>query len=329
MRYRTFPRTDLTVSEVGFGVWTVSTDWWGVTDPDVRRHLLRTACHDHGITLFDTGDTYGDGLGETILRDTLGDARDEIAIATKFGYDLSDQSGRPGHRERKQNWSADFVRTACEASLQRLGTDRIDLYQLHNPRVDAIENDELLRTLEDLRSSGKVRYIGVALGPAINERQIGEAQSAAARGYHSVQIIYNLLEQMLGEGGFEAARKHEAGILVRVPHSSGLLEGNLTPDTEFPKWDHRSHRPREWLTEGLKKVDQLDFLTAGGRRTIGQASLKFVLREPTIMSTLPNIYDERQLAEFTAAPDTPEISDEEHERVQELYARGFDLTPTA
>ena len=329
MRYRTFPRTDLTVSEVGFGVWTVSTDWWGVTDPHVRRHLLKTAYHEHGINFFDTGDTYGDGLGETILRDTLGDVRDAIAIATKFGYDLSDQSGRPGHRERKQNWSPEFVRAACEASLRRLGTDRIDLYQLHNPRVQAIENDELLRTLEELQRSGKVRYIGVALGPAINERQIGEAQTATRRGYHSVQIIYNLLEQMLGEGSFEAARAREAGILVRVPHSSGLLEGNMTPDTEFPKWDHRSHRPREWLTEGLKKVEQLDFLTAGGGRTIGQASLKFVLREAAVMSTLPNIYDEQQLAEFAAAPDTPDITDEEYERVQELYARDFDVTPTA
>jgi aryl-alcohol dehydrogenase-like predicted oxidoreductase len=73
-------------------------------------------------------------------------------------------------------------------------------------------------------------------------------------------------------------------MMCRVPHSSGLLEGNLTPDTTFPKWDHRSHRPPEWLPEGLAKVEQLDFLTAGGARTIAQAALKFVLAEPLMIS---------------------------------------------
>ncbi len=327
MHYRQFPRTDIRVSEVGFGVWTVATDWWGVTDDDLRRRLLRDAWHEHGINFFDTADTYGDGLGETILRQTLGEVRDRIVIATKFGYDLSHTHGRSGHRERGHNWSADFVRRACEASLERLGTDRIDLYQLHNPRIDAIGSDELLRTLEHLQTSGKVRAIGVALGPAINERQIDEGVTAARRGYHSLQIIYNLLEQMLGPANFNAAGQHDAGILVRVPHSSGLLEGNLAPDTTFPEWDHRSHRPGAWLTEGLEKVGQLDFLTAGGRRTLGQAALKFILHQPTVMATLPNLYNPDQLAEFAATSDTPDLTDDERQRVESLYRHNFGVQP--
>ncbi len=330
MRYRTYPGTDLTVSEVGFGVWTVATKWWGVTDENVRRRLLRKAFDEHGINFFNTGNTYADGYGETILKDTLSDVRDRIVIATKFGYDISDQRGRPGHRERRQEWSPDFVRRSCEASLQRLGTDRIDLYEGHNPRLDAIEAEDLIATLEDLRAEGKIRAYGTALGPRIEpDRQKDEAVASFRRGYHSVQIIYNLLEQQLGPTTFDAARSHGGGILARVPHSSGLLEGNLTPETTFPSWDHRSHRPREWLTEGLKKVDQLGVLTEDGRRTIGQAALKFILREPTMMSTLPNIYNEEQLAEFAAAPETPEISEEEFGRVQELYGRNFGLEPQA
>lgn len=325
MRYRTLARTEIQVSQVGFGVWTVATDWWGVTQTDRRQRLLREAYHDHGITFFDTADTYGDGLGETLLRDTLGEVRDHLTLATKFGYDLADNGGRAGHRERRQNWSADFIRAACEASLARLGTDRIDLYQLHNPRVDAITDQAVLRTLEDLQTSGKVRAIGVALGPALNERQIDEGVAASRCGYHSVQIIYNLLEQMLGPANFVAASEHEASVLVRVPHASGLLEGNLTADTEFARWDHRSHRPRQWLTEGLAKVDRLDFLTAEGSRTLGQAALQFIWRQPTIASAIPNIYHSAQLAEFAAATDAPPLTDEDLARIDALYPHNFGL----
>ncbi|MAE60095.1 MAG: aldo/keto reductase [Planctomycetaceae bacterium] len=329
MKYRTFPNTDLKVSEVGFGVWTVSTTWWGVTDADLRRRLLRSAVEEHGITFFDTANTYGDGYGETILREVLGDVRDQITIGTKFGYDISVNQDRPGHGERPHDWSAAGIQSACEASLERLGTDRIDLYQMHNCRIDAIRSDEVMTALEKLREAGKVRYFGTALGPAINERQSEEARSSASCGFESVQIIYNLLEQMLGDASFEAAAEHGAGVLVRVPHSSGLLEGNLTLDTEFDESDHRSHRKREWLVEGLAKVDHLGFLTADGQRTIAQAALQFILNEPTVMSTLPNIYNEAQLAELAGAPDTPRLSEAELTQVAELYAVNFGVPQTA
>jgi aryl-alcohol dehydrogenase-like predicted oxidoreductase len=329
MNFRTYPGTPLSVSAIGFGVWTVSTDWWAVTDPNLRERLLRTAFQDYGINFFDTADTYGDGLGETILADTLGDIRDRIVIATKFGYDLTVDHDRPGHRERPHNWTAAHIRAACEASLRRLRTDRIDLYQLHNPRIDAIQSEEVRRALDDLVGAGKVRYTGVALGPALQERQIEEARAAIAqRGFKSVQIIYNLLEQILGPATFEAAKAHDAGVLVRVPHSSGLLEGNLTPDTEFAPHDHRRHRPREWLVDGLRKIQRLDFLLRGGQRTLGQAALQFVLAEPAVVSAFPNIYDESQLAEFGGATSVPPLSRDELAAIAELYAHNFGVSQT-
>jgi aryl-alcohol dehydrogenase-like predicted oxidoreductase len=327
MKYRTFPGTDLSVSEVGFGVWTVSTTWWGVTDQALRERLLKSALHDHGINFYDTSNAYGEGYGETILAEVLGQDRDKIAIATKFGYDIHVKHDRSGHQERPQDWTPAGIRSSCEESLARLKTDRIDQYQMHNPRVSAIQSDDVKSTLDDLVSEGKVRTYGVALGPAINDRQIEEARVAIKdQSMHCVQIIYNLFEQMLGGPTFEAAREHGAGVLVRVPHSSGLLEGNLTLDTEFPSHDHRSHRPREWLVEGLQKLDSLDFLLEGGR-TIGQAALKFVLSEPSIMSALPNLYNEEQLKEFAAAPETPDITPEELEKLAELYKDNFGATP--
>lgn len=328
MNYRTFPGTDLSVSEVGFGVWTVSTDWWGVTDEDKRRRLLRMA-HDLGINHINTAPTYGDGYGETIIREVLGDVRDDLVIVTKYGYDLTDVEGRPGHRERRQDYSPEGIRRQCENSLQRLDTDRIDLYEAHNPRIHQIDDDDIIATLEKLKDEGKIRYYGVTLGPKIEpSRQIDEGIAAASRGYHSVQIIYNALEQMIYEGLAPTAHEKRVGMMCRVPHSSGLLEGNLTYDTEFPSWDHRSHRPEGWLHEGLQKVEQLEFLTDDTGRTIAQAALKFVLRDPLMISALPNVYDEDFLKEFAETSDVPDLTDEEYERVMGLYRNNFGLQAT-
>jgi aryl-alcohol dehydrogenase-like predicted oxidoreductase len=302
----------------------VSTGWWGIKDDDYAVDLLRKA-YDAGITFFDTADTYGSGKGETLLASALRDVRDNIVIATKFGYDFYNHaSDRRGQQELPQDFSPKFIRFALEQSLQRLETDRIDFYQVHNPRMTAIENDELFATLEDLKTEGKVRAYGVALGPAIGWQDEGLA-AMCQREIDGMQIIYNMLEQDPGRAFFPDARDRDVGILVRVPHSSGMLEGKYTKDTTFPPSDHRSHRPREWLIEGLQKIEQLSFLIEGTGRTLGQAAIQFILAEPSIASVLPNIYDEDQLAEFAAASDTPELSQDELDRIADLYEHGFYL----
>ena len=333
MKYRALKGTNLQVSEVGFGVWTVGTKMWGVPeeDYDTGIRLLRRA-RDLGINFFDTADVYGDGKGEVLLAQAFEGWRDDIVIATKFGYDFYNHPGvQPGQRERPHDWSPTFIRMACEHSLQRLKTDRIDFYQLHNPRLDAIRNDELFETLHQLRDAGKILTFGVALGPAIDRRQIEEGIGAIReRGAH-VQIIYNLLEQMLGEKILPVARQHEVNVFTRVPHSSGLLEAAYNTQTTFSKDDHRSFRVSDdqkrqaWLIDGLKKVEQLAFLTQDTGRTIGQSAIKFILSEPSIGSVLPNIYNERQLREFAGAPETSDLSSEELVRIDELYRANFGL----
>ncbi len=337
MKYRSLKGTALKISEVGFGVWTVGTKMWGVPEDDfvTGERLLRRA-RELGINFFDTADVYGDGKGETLLARAFAGRRDEIVIATKFGYDFYSHPGvQPGQRERPHDWSPQFVRRACEHSLARLQTDHIDLYQLHNPRLDAIRDDELFATLHQLRDEGKIRSFGVALGPAIHVRQIEEGLvTIRERGAH-VQIIFNLLEQMIGEKMFTAAEERDVCVFTRVPHSSGLLEGQYSEQTAFSKDDHRSFRVKDdaarqaWLVEGLKKVEQLKFLTADTGRTMGQAAIKFILAEPNSGSVLPNIYNDAQLSEFAAAPDTPDLTDEELGRVQELCARNFGLASAA
>jgi len=325
MRYRRLGNTDIEVSEVGFGVWTLSTGWWGEVDDKQSVRLLKRA-YEEGINYFDTADTYGSGKGETLLADAFGHMRDEVVISTKIGYDFYNYTKRRGQQERPQDWSEDFVRFALEQSLKRLTTDYVDFLQLHNTKMDAIENDALFSLMEEFKKEGKIRAYGVALGPKIGWLEEG-VKAMKERDLVGVQMIYNLLEQDPGRGLIEAARQTGTSLLVRVPHSSGMLEGKYTKETTFAKNDHRRHRPKKWLLEGLRKVEQLGFLSAFGERTLGQAALKFVLASPEVASTLPNIYDEEQLKEFAAAPETPDLSQEELTRIEELYDNNFGLEP--
>lgn len=328
MRYRTFGTTGISASEVGFGLWTVSTSWWGDKGDDEAIALLRTA-FELGITLYDTADTYGNGRGETLLAEALGDRRDEITIATKFGYDWYHHAGeRRGQQEIPQDWTPAYARFACEQSLQRLKTDRIDIFQMHNVRFDGLRRDDLIAELERLKAEGKIRAYAAALGPAIGWREEG-LYAMRERGIPIVHQIYNLLEQEPGRDLIAAARETGGSFLVRVPHSSGMLEGKYTLETTFAPNDHRRHRKREWLVTGLQKIEHLRFLHEGAGRTLGQAALKWLLAEPTITCTLPNIYDEAQLREFAAAPDTPDLTPAELARVADLYANSFYLEPAA
>ncbi len=330
MRYRTFPGTDLKASEVGFGVWTLTAGWWGDHPESEAIALLRKA-FDLGVTFFDTADTYGNGYGEEILAKAFGKRRNEVVYATKGGYDFYTNPGaRTGQREWPQDMSGAFVRFACEQSLKRLGTDRIDLYQLHNVKLAALEQDELFGTLDALKREGKIREHAIALGPAIGWLEEG-LFAMRERHVTALQIIHNMLEQDPGRAFIEAGREHPCGMMVRVPHSSGMLEGHYTLDTTFPEGDHRNHRPKSWLIEGLQKIEHLKFLYEDRGMTLGQAALKWLLAEPLVITTLPNIYNEEQLLEFAAASDKPDLSAGDLAQVSDLYEQNFyvEKTPAA
>src|SRR5437764_1487643 len=158
MRFRTYKNTDLRVSEVGFGLWTISTGWWGNFTEGEAIALMGNA-FDLGVTLFDATDTYGNGLSEELVAKAFPKQRDEIAIATKVGYDFvhhGEARGR-GQREIPQDFSPEAIERATDGALKRLKSDHIDLLQLHNIRMDQVHEDALWKTLEKLQSSGKIR----------------------------------------------------------------------------------------------------------------------------------------------------------------------------
>lgn len=318
----------INVSAVGFGLWTVSTGWWGQYTDEEAVALMRQAL-DLGITLFDAADTYGNGRSETLIAKAFAGQRDRIVIATKVGYDFVNYGeGRRGQREIPQDFRPESVRRAVEAALRRLETDHIDILQLHNIRMEQVEDDALWETLAALEAEGKIRCSGVALGPAIG--WLGEGAAAIRRRRPAVvQHIFNMLEQHPGRALHETARQCGAPtrFLIRVPHSSGMLEGKYTAETVFPPGDHRAHRPRSWLLNGIRKVEQLRFLERGGERTLGQAAIQWLLADDRVGSVLPNIYNAEQLKEFASAPATPPLDAQELAKVQQLVETNFGLPP--
>jgi aryl-alcohol dehydrogenase-like predicted oxidoreductase len=319
MKFRTLPRTNVQVSEIGFGMWTVSTGWWGKYTEGEAIQLMHRAL-DFGITLFDAADTYGNGYSEELIAKAFPEQRDQIVIATKVGYDFySHGEERKGQREIPHNFSVDFIREATENALKRLKTDHIDILQLHNIRMDQVEDDALWKLLEKLQQEGKILSYGAAIGPAIGWLYEG-VDAVQKRKPHVLQHIYNMLEQYPGKEIMDAGP--DTSYLIRVTHSSGMLEGKYTKDTVFPPTDHRSHRPKSWLLNGLKKIEALQFLVSA-KRSLGQVALQWLLADPRISSCLPNVYDEAQLKEFAAASDLPPLMPEELSRVAELAKENF------
>jgi aryl-alcohol dehydrogenase-like predicted oxidoreductase len=276
------------------------------------------------VTLFDTADTYADGYGEELLQYAFPKKkRQDIVIGTKFGYDLKTPRGGH-HKERAQRWDSEFIREACEDSLRRLGTDYIDLYQLHNPRTETIQNDEVFATLDDLVKEGKLRHYGVALGPDIGWQAEGEA-SMAVRKVSAVQIIYSIIEQQPAREFFPFAHDNNTGLLARVPHASEILTDEFTNQAkvEFDATDHRAHRKQEWLDTAFAKRSRVMFIAEETGRTLAQAAIQFCLSEPNIAAVLPNIVRRDQLDEFTAGSDVSPLGTEEVAEMYRLYDEEF------
>jgi len=326
MRYRTFPGTDVTASEVGFGTWTLATGWWGEKSDAEAVAMLREAHDRFGVTFFDAADAYGNGRAERQLAEAFRGRRAAVVYATKVGYDIYDegaQLARRGQAELPMRTDPSFIRHAVERSLERLETDYIDVLQIHNAKMEHVRDPQLWETLRQLQSEGKLRVWGAAFGPAIG--WLYEAVELCERepDVGAIQMIWNILEQHPGTAMLNAARQHApgCGFTIRVTHASGMLEGKYTEDTVFGEHDHRRHRPRSWLMNGLKKIRTLDFLTT--QMTLGQAALKWLLADPLVVTTLPNIYDREQLEEFARASDEADLTPAQIARVAELAERNF------
>jgi len=329
MKYDTLGSSGVEVSQVGFGAWVVGTDWWGDRSRQQAVEMVQHAL-DAGVTYFDTGDVYGHGDSEELVGEALAERREEVTVSTKVGYDFYNNP-QAGHGELPKRVTPEWIRTALDRSLDRLGMEYVDTLMLHNANVDEVDAD-VLETLDELREAGKVEAIGWALGPSIG--WLAEGDAAVENEFDAVQTVFNVFEQTPGRHFVETIRELDAdtSLIARVPHSSGLLNEQVTPETELGEGDHRAHRPNEWYETGWEKVESLRFLEragqgsadgASGERTMGQAAIQWLLAHDEVASVTPTFRTTDDIDEWAAAPDTPPLSEAEYERVQDLHADNF------
>jgi aryl-alcohol dehydrogenase-like predicted oxidoreductase len=294
MEIRNLGRSGLRVSAIGLGC----NNFGGRIDLEASRRVVHQAL-DSGITLFDTADAYGEkGGSETCLGQILGDRRRDIVLATKFGLPMDEKETLKGASRR-------YIMQAVEASLRRLRTDWIDLYQLHRPdNLTPIE--ETLRALEDLITQGKVRYIGCS---NLAGWQVMQAQWTADRrslnGFVSCQDEYSLLVRGIETELIPAAQACGLGLLPYFPLASGLLTGKYKRDAPLPADARLSKTQRladRYLTEAnWPVVEKLEDFAAARGRTLLELAFSWLLSRDPVSSVIAGATKPEQIMQNVAA----------------------------
>jgi aryl-alcohol dehydrogenase-like predicted oxidoreductase len=326
MKYRRLGKSGLKISEIGFGAWTIGLDWWGKKiDDDEAVRMLKKA-YDLGINFYETADMYGKGKSERLLARAFKDMRGDVIYSTKWGYDMY-SAEQIGHSELPQKHDPEFLKVALGKSLERLETDYVDVYSMHNPKMDAMQNDELFASLDELVKKGTIKSHGVALGPAIGWRDEG-LFAIENRNITSVQTVYNILEQDPGRDLMKAAAQKDVGIMVRVPDASGLLTGKVTAETKFGKDDHRSFRKREFIQEAMQKIENMKPLASSKGWNITELAIKFILSQPQISVVLPTMISVEEIEMFAAVSDGKYLSASEAVQIEQMYEKNFYVKPS-
>ena len=325
MKYKKLGKSGIEVSEIGFGAWTIALNWWGKEiDDDEAKRMLKKA-YDCGINFFETGDMYGRGKSERLIGEAFKDMRNEVVISTKYGYDF-ENADQIGHKELPQKFDEKFTRHALNKSLERLQTDFVDMYGLHNPKMTNIHDDKIFQTLDSLVSEKKIKTYQIALGPAIGWTQEG-LDSMTRKNVTAVQTVYNILEQTPGNELINAGIENNVGILVRVPDASGILTGKVNTDTKIDEKDHRSVRKGEWIKASLKKVERLRPIAENNGLTITELAIKFILSKRGISSVLPTVISEDEIEMFSSMSDGRYLNDSDMRQIDELYTNWWDENP--
>jgi aryl-alcohol dehydrogenase-like predicted oxidoreductase len=289
VRHRRIGSTDLVASEVGLAVGPLVAGPGARSDEEVAG--LLAAALDLGIAYFGATDSDDGGRAEWLLGQAVRGRRDEVTVATTFGYDTTPRPWEPAPAAPRHDWSVAFAGRALDRSLQRLRLEPVDLWLLHHPGLDAVESDELFEFLDVQVAKGKVRAYGVALGPGPGWSDEGAA-ALQERRVAAVETVYSVAEPDPGRELGAMAAETGAGLVVRDPLAGRVLEG--------------ADRAR------------LGFLERDRDQTLDQALISFALAGPAVATVLPEVRDRGHLAELAAAADLPPPTPEDLDLLAEL-----------
>ncbi len=315
MKYRELGRTGWKVSEISFGAWAIGGDWGTVDDKASLQALERAI--DLGVNFIDTADVYGDGRSERLVAQALKGKSQDIHVATKAGRRLDPHTA--------DGYNAKNLRRFVERSLENLQVDRLDLLQLHCPPTEVYYRPEVIGSLDDLVSEGKLQFYGISV------EKVEEALKAIEYpNVQTIQIIFNVFRQRPAELFFEQAMRRRVGILARVPLASGLLTGKMGPATKFETRDHRAYnRNGEEFDRGetfsgvdydaaLAAVEDLRPLVPA-TMSMAQFALRWTLMFDAVTCCIPGAKNPKQAEENAAASDLAPLSRDTMARVKEIY----------
>ncbi len=318
MNYRKFGKTDLLVSEVGFGAWAIgggamignTAIGWGEANDDTSREAIYKSL-EMGINFFDTADIYGLGHSEKLLGNTLGHKKD-IIIATKVGnVSRNDQF--------TFDYSKEYILQACESSLKRLRRETIDYYQLHTARLSHLQQGDCIEAMQMLQHSGKIRYWGASLNtyePFAEANYLLENQLG-----NGFQLVLNILNQkalpiikQAGVAGY--------GIIARMPLQFGLLTGKFDAGVNFPANDHRKKRVTQDVVDACNlHLQPVWKLCEKYKVTKTQLALSYMLSYTEISTVIPGIRTPGQAESNTNG--LVQLTKDDMKFIEELGAADF------
>ena len=316
MNYRKLGKSGLEVSEISLGTWQVGGKWGSKFDPDLADSIIREAI-DNGVNFIDTADVYSDGESEKAVGKAVRASGKEVGIATKCGRKINPHVNK--------GYTPAVLRAYVEESLKRIGTDSIDLVQLHCPPTEVYYRPEIFGEFEKLREEGKIRNLGVSV------EKVEEAVKAIEyENVTTVQIIYNIFRQRPHERFFSIAREKNIGLIIRVPLASGLLTGKFAPDTRFAPGDHRFFNRNGMMFDkgetfagvpydrGLQAVARLRELFPA-ELPLAHVALRWILMRDEVSCIIPGASSPAQVRSNIEAAALPPLTGEQLTAVKQIY----------
>jgi aryl-alcohol dehydrogenase-like predicted oxidoreductase len=319
MKFRKLGRTGLQVSEIGFGAWAIGGSWGPQAESDSVAALNRAL--DLGVNFIDTAAGYGEGKSERIIAGVLKGRRDSVTVATKTPPAAGPWPPSPYCRSEDRYPEA-YLRANVEERLRNLGTDRIDLLQLHTWTRAWNRRPEPFEVLRKLRDEGKIRCIGIST-PEHDQNSVIDLMRAGW--VDVVQVIYNLFEQEPAAELLPAAAETGTGVIVRVVFDEGSLTGKWTPGTRFDDQDfRRRYFEGDRLERTLARARRVEGDLEGSGLSMPQAALKFALAHDAVGTVIPGMRSAAQAAANCMVSDLPPIGADLARRLRaHNWLRGF------
>lgn len=315
MNTRVLGRTGLAVSEIGFGAWAIGGQQegarrsYGPTDDAVSLAALETAW-ELGANFIDTADAYGVGHSEKLIGRFLAGRRERAIVATKFGH-------FPFADERRRVPTPENIRFCLEASLRRLGTDYIDLYQCHECPLDLARQHGVAETLTALKAEGKIRFAGISVYGPTQIRQVARGDYGPV--FDTIQESYNVTTLAFRDALHEAAAAG-LGIIVREPLGNGLLTGRWTGREAWDEKHARGIRTADQTAMRVEFAQRVGAFLPAPARTLAQALIRFSLQDVPASVVIPGCKTPEQVRENLGASTCPPLTAVDLKAVHEVHA---------